>query len=323
MLFNHVLVPLDGSPTAESALDHALRLVHSAGGQIHLLQVIPGQQSEEGNQIDPLDWRMRHAKAFSYLNGLVERLSAEGVHVTAHVADGDPAQRIHDLAKRGTMDLIVLSAYGHGGLSRFHLGGTVEKAIRRTQTSVLISHARQAHETHSSTGYRRVLVPLDGSCRAEWAVHQVASLLRGTDSELILLHVVVMSDELSPVLMTGEITSLRKKMLAEELRVGQVYLNEVRGHLQQDLNITTRIVCVPSAAREIVRIADREVVDLIALTAHGAAGESKWELGCVADAVVNHSIRSVLLFQDLPDDDPSVRQNAETARSRSGLYCNA
>ncbi|MDA3921978.1 MAG: universal stress protein [Salinisphaera sp.] len=321
MLFNHVLVPLDGSHMAERALSQAQRLVKTAGGELHLLQVVPTRSEEGSCQVDPLDWRMQHAKALSYLNGLVERLSGEGTRVTAHVEDGDPVQQILEFAKRDGTDLIVLSACGRGGLSRFHLGGTVQKAMRRTHTSVFISHAMQETGLPGRSAYRRVLLPLDGSCRAEWAVHQIAALMRDTDAELILLHVVVMLDELSPALMTGDIASLRKNMLAEELRVGQDYLKEVRGHLQHGLNITTRVVRAPSAAREIVRMANSEAVDMIALTAHGAAGESSWALGSVADAVVGHSMQSVLLFQDLPDEHPTAGQITETARCRSGLFC--
>lgn len=323
MSFNHVLVPLDGSQVAETAVDHAKRLVGASGGELHLLYVVSSKTPSGDNGIDPLDWRLQQARAQCYLDELAERLAAEGVRVTSYVDDGEPAERILEFAREHDIDLIVFSAYGHGDASRFHFGGTVQKAMRGTRTSIMVTRPGHTGDASISHGYRRVLVPLDGSYRAEWAACRIAALLRADEVELILLQVVVVPDELSPALTTCEVVALRERLLAEQRRAGQAYLNDVRRRMQQGLQIRTQIVRAHSAAREILRVAQAENVDLIAISAHGASDESGWELGSVADAVASHAEQPVLILQDLPSSAPPAANAQSSGRGFSGLYSDA
>lgn len=320
MSFARVLVPLDGSQVAENALDHARRMVTASGGELYLLYVLSSLNHNGDSHIDPLDWQLQQARAQRYLDRHGERLSAIGLTVSKHIDEGDPAAQILEFAKRHAIDLIVFSAYGRGDASRFRFGGTVQKAVRGTQTSILIVRPGPAGATASEQGYRRVLVPLDGSYRAEWAACEVVSLLRSAETELILLQIIVTPNELPSMRLSGDMAALKERLVAEQLRMGQHYLETVCRRMQSCVKVGTRLVRARSAAKEIVRTAERENVDLVALSAHGGSDESIWELGSVADAVASHCDRPVLIFQDLPTTQPCASADDHAHRDLTGLY---
>ncbi|WP_423824039.1 universal stress protein [Salinisphaera sp. SPP-AMP-43] len=323
MSFSRVLVPLDGSRVAENALSHAQRLVPAAKGEICLLYVVPSRNREGDHHMDPLDWRLQQARAERYLGEIVERLTAEGLQATAFVDEGDPAGQILEFAQKHAVDLIVFSAYGHGDASRFRFGGTVQKALRGMQTSIMIVRPNH-HPPEPATmthGYRRVLVPLDGSGRAEWAACRAVSLLRETEyGELILLQVVTLPIELSALRMTGEMATLQQRLLEEQLRAGQAYLDATCHRMNQGVQVSSRLVQARSVAKAIVNVAETEDVDLVTLSAHGASDESIWELGSIADAVASHCDRPVLILQDLPHARPQAIHDDQPCRQLTGLY---
>ncbi len=323
MPFHRVLVPLDGSPVAENALEHAKRWVTASGGALYLLYVMSSINHEGDSHMDPLDWQLQQAKAERYLERVAEGLVATGLQVTHHVDEGDPAAQILEFAQKHAIDLIVLSAYGRGDASRFRFGGTVQKAIRGMQTSIMIVRPGAAATAAAQRGYQRVLVPLDGSYRAEWAACEIVSLLNGNESELILLQIALTVDDLSSMHVSSEMADLRERLLVEQLRVGQRYLDAVCQRIKPRVEVSTRLVKARSAAKEIVRIAEAEDVDLVALSAHGGSDESIWELGSVADAVASHCDRPVLIFQDLPGTQAPTTPEDGCHRHLTGLYRNA
>ena len=98
------------------------------------------------------------------------------------VLEGLAAKSIIQFARDQQMDLIVLSSHGQSGL----ISGTTHKLIFSAPTSVLIIHASQPKEQL----YKRILVPLDGSRRAENVLPIVASLARFHKSQVQIVHVV-------------------------------------------------------------------------------------------------------------------------------------
>lgn len=144
-MFQKVLVPLDGSELAESALDYARGL---GATHLHLFRVhaYPSLSSL------PLDMpatesllEAERSASTTYLQDVSQRLSGPGVSVTWSQKIGDPASAILQEAKDEGVDCVIMSSHGRTGWSRFLLGSVAEKVVRHASCPVLLVRCDVAH----------------------------------------------------------------------------------------------------------------------------------------------------------------------------------
>ena len=116
----------------------------------------------------------------------------------AKFIEGDPTVSILEFAKRNGVDLIALTSHGAGGEEIHSLGEVALKTLLSAKTSVLIvrsfnpvfEHLEASEAVAAKRGYRQVLVPLDGSLRAEAALPYAARLSSDDGDCLHLVSVV-------------------------------------------------------------------------------------------------------------------------------------
>jgi nucleotide-binding universal stress UspA family protein len=119
------LVPLDGSPLAETALLMVESLAGAPLHRAHLLRVVS----------DPA----HVANAESYLDSVATRLERARLLVTTEVLVGDPAQVIQTVAPEAS--LVIVATHGRSGLDRLRHGSVAEQVTRHVQTPVLMVRA--------------------------------------------------------------------------------------------------------------------------------------------------------------------------------------
>jgi nucleotide-binding universal stress UspA family protein len=142
MKTNKILVPLDGSELAESALTDAIDLV-SEDGVLVLVRaaeahVLPGTDPILA-QIDVV------AEAERYLAAVKDHLEKRGVpHVETHAWYGPPAASIIDAAKVYKPDLIVMTTHGRGGVGRLIYGSVAESVLRGTTVPIFLRRPPEA-----------------------------------------------------------------------------------------------------------------------------------------------------------------------------------
>jgi nucleotide-binding universal stress UspA family protein len=142
--------------------------------------------------------------------------------------------------------------------------------------------------------FQRILVPLDGSERAERAI-PVAARLAGTASgSITFLRVVTSPIEFAWQAMESSIGT-QGALEADQTRAAD-YLAQVAGsHHLAGVEIKTQVLSgVP--AEKILSAARPEQVDLIVLCSHGETGFKRWMLGSVAQQVARHSLVPVLVL---------------------------
>jgi nucleotide-binding universal stress UspA family protein len=143
--------------------------------------------------------------------------------------------------------------------------------------------------------FQRILVPLDGSERAEQALPIAARLARASSGELLLVRVVNppidYSGGLSPVPTISEVT------VESEMREAADYLAEVarRGLLAGIASETEVRFGYP--APQLMGAAEAHGCDLIVLCSHGRTGMSRWALGSVAHTLAHQSGLPVLVLR--------------------------
>ncbi len=140
--------------------------------------------------------------------------------------------------------------------------------------------------------YKRILVPLDGSKLAEQILPHVKTIAKATGGKTILVRAV---PEHAEFLL--EAPSETKKWIQAARAKASRYLDGVAKGLEK-AGVKTKVEVLPGEpAAQILTAAERENVDLITMMSHGETGISAFERGSVAEKVLKHSPRPVLMVR--------------------------
>jgi nucleotide-binding universal stress UspA family protein len=144
--------------------------------------------------------------------------------------------------------------------------------------------------------YERILVPLDGSDRAEAILPHVEQLACQFGSTVIFLQVVerVVAAFMTPDPQTADFIRLAEETQEQE---ASAYLDARCGEFREDnIKAETRIERGPVVAT-IVEVAQKEHADLIAMASHGRTGLSHVFYGSVAAGVLHRADRPLLVVR--------------------------
>lgn len=148
--------------------------------------------------------------------------------------------------------------------------------------------------------FKKILVPLDSSGLAEFALSPAIQLAERFESELVLLHVLEHhtvylpeGPDLMGQMSFPETAFSREEIAAREYLVG---INHKIGAGQPIFNCYTRLEDGDPASR-ILDTAAEEKADLIIMSTHGYSGVTRWVLGSVAEKVMRHAPCPVLVIR--------------------------
>ncbi|MBX3621996.1 MAG: universal stress protein [Rhizobacter sp.] len=144
-MYQHILVPVDGSPTATKGLDEALRLAKLTGAELRLLYVVDELMfvtsiQEYAAYTADLARALKEGGA-DILAKALATAQAAGVKADTQLVDsfnGRVADVIIEQAAGWPADLIVLGTHGRRGLRRLALGSDAEQVVRNATVPVLL-----------------------------------------------------------------------------------------------------------------------------------------------------------------------------------------
>jgi nucleotide-binding universal stress UspA family protein len=142
--------------------------------------------------------------------------------------------------------------------------------------------------------YSKILVPLDGSQRAELILPYVEALAKSFNSNLILLNVIEPVHILSS---SAPVDWVEASVEAEEVEDAEIYLHRMETRFQEQGISVESFVMDGSPVKEIIRLAQEEDVDLIAIASHGYTGLARVFYGSVAVGLVHHTDRPLLIVR--------------------------
>lgn len=202
-----MLVPLDGTPTAQRALEPASRIARQLARPLELVTVQ-----------DPV-----HGRWARDLDALAEATRYEDVEVEV-VSGGWPGDVIVELTREHPGTLVCLAAQHRDRVDRIMLGSVSTHIIQNSKGPVLIVGPGFRQEP-SFSRYRRLVVCLDGSPRAAAAVLTAQRYAEHADLRIDLVHVTDSADDpASQQPMREHLDGVEQRLRAAGFSVGTVVL---------------------------------------------------------------------------------------------------
>ncbi|HEX6052968.1 MAG TPA: universal stress protein [Gemmatimonadaceae bacterium] len=297
-VYRSILVPLDGSTLAESALTTAVTLAERMGAELHLVHAHRPTVVEE-LAVYGVTGVAARSTAEHYMQGTVDRLrAASAVEVSADVIDGTAAEAIVAHAASVGSDLIVMASHGRTGASRFWLGSVADGVMRSASVPVLMVRGGSGNASGTATSlFSRLLVPLDGSAFAEQALPHAIALAKLSAADVHLLRVEEPAESLRTSVWA--LAPQEPDDLPDRLRRASDDLQTVVERFASEwapAKPTAEARAGRGVGDTITAVAAERGTDLIAMTTHGR-GASRMILGSVADKVVRGTQCSVLLVR--------------------------
>jgi nucleotide-binding universal stress UspA family protein len=298
-MFTRILIPLDGSKTAEKVLPYARFLAGSLKLPVELLAVVDIVEMATHISAD----RARHLDTMiedsvrnseQYLRGVAGTFP--GANTKCTVEKGKAEQVIIETAAdKGT--LITMATHGRSGIDRWLLGSVAEKVLRGGTNPMLLVRATEEAKTDGGATLKSIVVPLDGSELAETVLPTVAELAKTLKLAVVLFrayniptsayaggegYYAVDYEELLTAMREEAVGYLEKKTEAvKKLGIADVSYVAKEGF----------------AADEIISLSRKSPDNLIAMCTHGRSGVKRWVLGSVTETVVRHSADPVLVIR--------------------------
>ncbi len=303
MTLRTIVVSLDGSRFAETALPLAARLARIASASLHIVMVhepvmamVPA--ADIPITTGPDDLAMQAGEK-TYLAATAQEFGTVGSGpVGFSLLEGLAGPALVEMIERTAPDLLVMATHGRGLLSRFWLGSVTDHVVRHTSTPVLLLHPRDGAPVPApETKLQTCLVPLDRSAEAEKILGPLTDLARLTQAHVTLLHVI------EPVLgVTGAVPPYPLPVPAEALESlrtdAQKYLDGVADRLRASgLAVATKVIVGLGVAGTVLDQLEQGKIDFVAMTTHGAGGFRRLLLGSVADKIVRGARKPVLVFR--------------------------
>lgn len=300
-MFKKVLVPLDGSPMAELALQPALALAAASEGEVILLRSTKPVYTMLPEYAGEYEWSWpiesydeAHHAAEEYLAGLTATVRVPTAKLRKQVVDGDEAGAIIGITEAEDVDLVVMTSHGRSGARRRLLGSVTERVLHHASCPVMV--------IRSPLPIENVLVTLDGSTLAEKALGPALFAARAFGAETTLLRV----NPITPATdfdygsqVAGEAEELVRRSAHEQAEAYLAYAARRIVHAGAD--VETAVIDGPIVDSILDHIEGNDV-DLLVMTTHGRSGLKRWVYGSVTSKVMSGSRCSMLIIRPPQQD---------------------
>jgi nucleotide-binding universal stress UspA family protein len=278
MSFKTILVPLDGTASAATALPLARSLAKVNDASLVLIRCVPADHSV--------------GEAEHYLQSVASELS--DCSVRRVVRHGSPAEELVSAIRDEAADLVVMATHGRVGLQRALLGSVAEHVVKASPVPVAL--VRPGGKQTSQL--KKLLVPTDGTAGAALALGTAIGLARSAGARVTLIEAV----EPYPLWLYGGDFGLAPTYVdpswdEDALRAAQTYVSGVVARLNAEGLAAEGTARLGGTLAIIEAAADEADADLIVMSTHGYTGPARAVLGSTADALVRTAKRPVLLVR--------------------------
>jgi nucleotide-binding universal stress UspA family protein len=319
-MWSRILVPLDGSEFAETAIPIAAAISRGSGAAIELVSAhdpVPSPAAGpfeatgmtvsvhgEGLGAVPvtaaeLGASLREHRT-TYLREAARRLrDAQEVDAEVTLLDGRADQAIRARVEETGADLVVMATHGRGPMERAWLGSVADRLVRDLRVPLLLVRpaAGEAVDLSVPVSLKRVVVALDGSELAEAVLDPALGLAAVLGLPMALTRVIGVRLDLESPYIPHAAYAYHEQVEAERGEARE-YLARIGEDLRsRGATIAAVEVHQGPAARTILDTIDPDGGDIVAMATHGRGGLRRMLLGSVSDKVVRAAMGPVLLVR--------------------------
>ncbi len=136
-MYDEILVPTDGSPASDAAIEHAIDIAAQYGARLHALYVVDGaaySTLEAGSEIVV---EALQSEGETATRRVADAATEAGVESTTTVTTGTAYRSIREYVDEHGIDMVVMGTHGRKGLDRYLLGSVTERVVRTADVPVL------------------------------------------------------------------------------------------------------------------------------------------------------------------------------------------
>lgn len=280
--YRKILVAIDGSLTSLHALEESFKLARNEGSWITVVSVIPAYTGDldlvaVGNVMAAM--RRPCDEALSKAQELADKHKAL---IKTVCEEGEPYERIIDLAQAENCDLIVMGRRGLRRFERVLVGSVTARVIGYSPIDVLVV------PRDTNVGFKKVFVATDGSRYSEAAEKKAIDFAKSYGGEITVVSVV----DVPP-----EFYAESPKTVEDLITKAKGYVEDVKRQAELEGVRAETIVREGEAYRIITDMAKESGAGIIVMGSHGRTGLKRLLMGSVTEKVIGHTPCPVLVVK--------------------------
>lgn len=293
-MFEKILLPLDGSELAESAVPYVRDLAGQLNAEVNMIHVSERQDLAHMYQI--------------YLEHIKDNIRKEikgfwgtdrEPRIKTEVIAGEPAKVIMEYTKQNSIDLVALTSCGTSGIRAWALGSVADKVVRSVEVPILLIRVKEGRVVRDTGIIKRVLVPLDSSEASKIAVPYAIDLAKRLNAGITLF-------SMAQTVYARNIDSMGvgvgvnwDSVDAATEKYTDDYLQSVEDEIKvQGVDVSHIAVLGIDAANEILELEKKLPADLIVMATRGRSTVARWAFGSVAEKVLRQGEGPLLVVRE-------------------------
>jgi len=301
---HRVLLPLDGSEFSELAIPDVVDLAARLGFSINVIHIMPSYGKTATEVFEAYIWRKTEI-----IRQQVQQLQhdigikSQEISISGMVLKGEPTTEILQYSNETATDLIVMSSHGISGYWRGVFGSVTQKILFHSKIPVWVTKDKSNKQLLNKQHKREIVVPLDGSKKAECIIPYVINLIKqkGVKTELVIIGIFELLEKPYTQFQISRSSIQERSKLRDYY---ESYLFKVVKHIKDKYDIEARIeLRTGNPAEEILSYTEKMATYtyLIAMCTHGSGSNYRWAFGSVTSKVLASTTHSTLIYRNIQD----------------------
>ncbi len=249
----NLLFPTDFSPYSETTLAYGIGLARRYKATLYMVTVVPQEITDYVQPPDP--FYLRHS-AEKKMASLANLDALQGIRHREFVKEGSVSETVSELIDRLDIDLVVLGTHGRAGMKKLVLGSVAEEIVGSVACPVFTVGPRVPQLASPQPKLQSILYVASLPHASPGALRYAAWLAEQERAHLTLLNVLKMPGDVHSGYPHAEVEMAKT-------RLAQLLSPEVASSLEMEF-----IVEVGAPGQQILKVAERQGADLIAMDTH-------------------------------------------------------